>query len=81
MVELNIIDEVPEVERRKGSKYEKILNEFLERNINYAEVVLNENDPKPETVYQQLNKFAKNYTGIKVMKRKEKIYLVKEVTE
>ena len=81
MVELNIIDEVPEVERKKGSKYEKILNEFLERNINCAEVVLNEDDPKPETVYQQLNKYAKNYTGIKVMKRKEKLYLVREVTE
>ena len=76
-MELKPVEVVPkkEVKGRRG-EYETIVQQFVESELEQAEVTGFK--AKSQTVYQQLLKVCKKVGGVKVMKRGDRIFLVRK---
>jgi hypothetical protein len=63
--------------RSKSVVYSRILSEFVSSTMTSVRVEI---DKKPATIYQQLLKTIKEQgtQGVKIVRRGEKVYLVKE---
>lgn len=76
-MELKKVDELPKKEVKGRSKqYEEIVQKFMEAKLAQAEVTGFK--AKPQTVYQQLLKVCKKVDGVKVVKRGDRIFLVRK---
>ena len=76
-MELKKVEEIPKKEVKGRSKqYEEIVQQFVESELEQAEVTGFK--AKPQTVYQQLLKVCKKVGGVKVVKRGDRIFLMRE---
>ena len=76
-MELRPVKEIPKKEVSRRRKYEELVQEFLRSGQKQMEVVWEGQKPSARTVYQQLLKVCKKVEGVKVVRRGERIFLVK----
>jgi len=76
-MELRPVKEIPKKEVSRRRKYEELVQEFLKSGQKQTEVVWEGQKPSARTVYQQLLKVCKRVEGVKVVRRGERIFLVR----